>query len=43
MKFLTEKYLGGKIGFQSVEGEGTTFTATYPSAWAGALPRRHTG
>ena len=34
MKFLTEKYLGGKIAFQSVEGEGTTFTATYPVSWA---------
>jgi signal transduction histidine kinase len=36
MKFLTEKYLRGKIAFQSVKGEGTTFTATYPVSWTGA-------
>jgi signal transduction histidine kinase len=35
MKFLTEKYMGGKIAFRSVEGEGTTFTATYPITWTG--------
>ncbi len=30
MKYLTEKYLGGSIGFTSTETEGTTFTAVYP-------------
>jgi signal transduction histidine kinase len=30
MKYLTEKYLNGRIIFTSSEKEGTTFTATYP-------------
>jgi signal transduction histidine kinase len=30
MKFLTEHYLGGHIGFTSSELEGTCFTARYP-------------
>ena len=30
MKYFTEKYLGGKVGFTSTEAEGTTFTASYP-------------
>jgi signal transduction histidine kinase len=30
MKYLTEKYLKGRIGFTTSETEGTTFTALYP-------------
>lgn len=30
MKYLTEKYLDGKISFTSTEEEGTTFIARYP-------------
>jgi len=30
MKLLTERYLGGTIGFTSDTGEGTRFTARYP-------------
>lgn len=30
MKYLTERYLGGRIVFASTEGEGTTFKACYP-------------
>jgi PAS domain S-box-containing protein len=30
MKFLTEKYLNGTIGFTSTKKEGTTFTVCYP-------------
>ncbi|MBZ5646594.1 MAG: PAS domain-containing sensor histidine kinase [Acidobacteriia bacterium] len=30
MKFLTEKYLGGKLDFTSTEAGGTTFYASYP-------------
>lgn len=30
MKYLTEKYLSGKISFQSTQVQGTTFTASYP-------------
>ncbi|SDE42404.1 PAS domain-containing sensor histidine kinase [Rhodospira trueperi] len=29
-KLLTEKYLGGKIGFSTAVDTGTTFTVTYP-------------
>ncbi|MFC1526320.1 PAS domain-containing sensor histidine kinase [Candidatus Latescibacterota bacterium] len=29
-KLLTERYLGGRVSFTSVEGEGTTFYARYP-------------
>jgi len=32
MKYLTEKYLHGHIGFTSSEKDGTTFTASYPLA-----------
>jgi signal transduction histidine kinase len=31
MKYLTEKYLQGKISFVSTEGAGTIFTAVYPA------------
>jgi len=30
IKLLTERYLGGKASFESVEGVGTTFTVRYP-------------
>lgn len=30
MKFLTERYLGGRISFVSTESGGTVFTARYP-------------
>ncbi len=30
MKYLSEKYLGGKVSFSSTEAEGTTFMARYP-------------
>lgn len=30
MKFLTERYLGGRISFASTESGGTVFTARYP-------------
>jgi signal transduction histidine kinase len=30
VKLLTERYLGGTVDFDSVEGEGTTFRARYP-------------
>jgi signal transduction histidine kinase len=30
MRLLSERYLGGTITFSSVEGEGTTFIASYP-------------
>jgi len=30
MKFLTERYLGGRVEFSSSEAEGTTFRAWYP-------------
>ncbi len=30
MKYLSERYLGGKVSFTSTEAEGTTFTARYP-------------
>jgi signal transduction histidine kinase len=29
-KLLTEKYLGGKIGFSTAVDTGTTFTVAYP-------------
>ncbi len=32
MKFLTERYLKGRVGFTSSEAEGTTFRAWYPLA-----------
>lgn len=31
MKLLSEHYLGGKVGFTSADGEGTTFTLKIPS------------
>jgi signal transduction histidine kinase len=40
MKFLTERYLGGEIGFTSSEDEGTTFTARYPLVFPSALLTR---
>jgi len=30
MKFLSERYLGGRVGFTTSETEGTVFTARYP-------------
>lgn len=30
MKYLTEKYLGGRISFTSTEADGTEFVAVYP-------------
>jgi len=30
MKYLTERYLRGRIAFTSTENDGTTFRATYP-------------
>ena len=30
MKFLTEKYLNGKISFTSIKEDGTTFEVSYP-------------
>ncbi len=37
-KLLTERYLGGRIGFESTAAEGTTFTVTLPTMAAVALP-----
>lgn len=37
MKLLTERYLKGRVGFTSCEGEGTTFFAIIPY---GVLPER---
>jgi hypothetical protein len=30
MKLLTERYLGGRVGFSSDDATGTTFIAAYP-------------
>ncbi len=39
MKFLTERYLRGKISFTSTEAEGTIFSAEYPLKYAVQLKR----
>lgn len=36
MKYLTEKYLRGRIGFASTESDGTVFFASYPGNWQDA-------
>ncbi|MBN1565241.1 MAG: histidine kinase [Anaerolineae bacterium] len=33
VKLFTERYLGGTVTFTSAEGEGTTFTVSYPKEW----------
>ncbi|HNY32542.1 MAG TPA: ATP-binding protein [Fibrobacteria bacterium] len=33
MKYLTENYLRGRIGFTSTEPDGTVFVASYPRHW----------
>jgi len=39
IKLLSERYLGGRVGFRSVDGEGTTFYGIYPLTLA-PLPAR---
>lgn len=36
MKFLTEKYLNGKISFTSTKKDGTTFEVSYPQIFVGS-------
>ena len=36
MKFLTEKYLNGKISFTSTKKDGTTFEVSYPQKFVGS-------
>jgi len=36
MKFLTEKYLSGKISFTSTKKDGTTFEVSYPQKFVGS-------
>jgi signal transduction histidine kinase len=36
MKYLTENYLRGTVGFTSTESDGTVFVASYPRNWRDA-------
>lgn len=38
MRLLTERYLGGHVGFTTSETHGTTFRVTYPLAFSGDEP-----